>query len=132
MSSDIISVIIPTHNRVEKLVNAIRNVNKQKLVNVEIIIVDDASKDKTKEVVSKIKLKQSNIKYFKNKSKKGAAFSRNLGVKKAKGKYIAFLDDDDFWFKNKLFEQLKIMKLDQKFLLFHVIFLQESKIIYKK
>ena len=114
MSSDIISVIIPTHNRVEKLVNAIRNVNKQKLVNVEIIIVDDASKDKTKEVVSKIKLKQSNIKYFKNKSKKGAAFSRNLGVKKAKGKYIAFLDDDDFWFKNKLFEQLKIMKLDQK------------------
>ena len=69
MSSDIISVIIPTHNRVEKLVNAIRNVNKQKLVNVEIIIVDDASKDKTKEVVSKIKLKQSNIKYFKNKSK---------------------------------------------------------------
>ena len=65
MSSDIISVIIPTHNRVEKLVNAIRNVNKQKLVNVEIIIVDDASKDKTKEVVSKIKLKQSNIKYLK-------------------------------------------------------------------
>ena len=79
MYSDIISVIIPTRNRAEKLVNAVRNVNKQKSVNVEIIIVDDDSKDTTKEVVSKIKLKQSNIKYFKNKSKKGAL--RNLGLK---------------------------------------------------
>ena len=114
MFSDIISVIIPTRNRAEKLVNAIRNVNKQKLVNVEIIIVDDDSKDTTKEVVSKIKLKQSNIKYFKNKTKKGAAFSRNFGAKKATGKYIAFLDDDDFWLKDKLFEQLKMMKQDQQ------------------
>ena len=57
MYSDIISVIIPTRNRAEKLVNAVRNVNKQKSVNVEIIIVDDDSKDTTKEVVSKIKLK---------------------------------------------------------------------------
>lgn len=99
-----VSVIIPTHNRSELLLNSVLSVLKQTFDNYEIIIIDDHSVDDTKNVVNNIGDKR--IRYFKNDGKNGPSVARNLGIKNAAGKYIAFLDDDDEWIPQKLEKQI--------------------------
>lgn len=74
----------------------------------ELLIVDDNSTDQTVEIIKKYK--DSRIKLFVNETNKGAAFSRNLAISKAQGKYIAFLDGDDIWTPNKLSDQITFME----------------------
>ena len=107
-----ISVIIPTYNRYEALLNAIDSVKNQTYKNIEIIVVDDNSSDKkynnlSIEGVKIIKLKKGSKQLL---GYGCGAVPRNAGMKHAQGEYIAFLDDDDIWMPNKLEIQINEMK----------------------
>ncbi len=104
----LITVIIPTYNRVKILSRAIKSVLKQTYQNFELIIVDDCSTDNTQKALKKFKDKR--IFYIKHKKRKGASAARNTGIKKAKGKYLAFLDSDDCWLPEKLEKQLATLQ----------------------
>jgi len=104
----LISVVIPTHNRAELLPRAINSVLRQTYSNIEIIIVSDGSTDNTKEVVKKIAAHDNRVKYIEYYPPRGGNVARNIGINEAKGVFIAFLDDDDEWFPEKLWKQMEI------------------------
>lgn len=105
-----VSVIINTYNRSLLLSRAIDSVLRDVYIDKEIIVVDDCSTDETTAMVKKY-LHLENFNYVKNSSNMGLACSRNLGVEKSSGKYIAFLDDDDEWAdKSKLTEQVRYLE----------------------
>ncbi|WP_340105378.1 glycosyltransferase [Rhodohalobacter sp. 8-1] len=93
----LISVIIPTHNRASLLSRAIDSVLEQTWDNIEIVVVDDASDDKTPDLLGELMEKYSHIRIIKNDASKGAAVCRNIAIKHSKGEYITGLDDDDYW-----------------------------------
>lgn len=103
-----ISVVIPVHNGRKYLKKAIDSVLKQQGVNLELIIIDDASDDNTAEVVNSYR-KESKMRYVRNRKNIGAAESRNRGVRLAAGEYIAFLDADDWWEPDKLKKQMQVI-----------------------
>lgn len=100
-----VSVIIPTYNREEYISETIESVLGQSFKDFEIIVVNDGSIDNT---IKKLERFESKIKLI-NQSNSERAVSRNNGVKNSNGKYIAFLDSDDLWFKNKLEKQVEIL-----------------------
>ena len=104
---EMISVIIPSYNRADTIKRSVQSVLNQTYRSFEIIIVDDDSKDNTGEIISK--LNDSRISYHKNNTNRGACASRNLGIEKAKGKFIAFQDSDDEWLPEKLKEQISFL-----------------------
>src|SRR5712692_10966910 len=103
-----VSVIIPTHNRAELLRLAITSVLNQTFQDFEIVIIDDASKDHTREVIANFN--DARIKVIHNQVSKGDAGARNIGVMNSNCEYIAFLDDDDEWLPEKL--KIQICLLD--------------------
>lgn len=103
-----VSVIIPTYNRAEFLRSAIRSVLNQTFQDFEIIVVDDASKDKTQEVVSSFSDRR--IEYIRHEINKGGSAARNTGIRMSEAEYIAFLDDDDEWLPEKLHMQVELME----------------------
>ncbi|MFZ5437832.1 MAG: glycosyltransferase family 2 protein [Patescibacteria group bacterium] len=102
-----ISVIIPTFNNADFIGECIDSVLNQSLPPKEIIIVDDGSTDQTRKIVSEFSKKYPIIKYI-YQNNKGLSASRNTGIKKATGEYIAFLDSDDLWLGKKLEKQFAI------------------------
>ena len=108
MKNELISVVIPTYNRGKVIRKSIESVLIQSYKNIELIIIDDGSTDNTEFVVKKIS--DNRIKYIKLNENKGACYARNIGIKKAKGKYIAFQDSDDIFDKYKLEKQLMNLK----------------------
>jgi len=94
------SIVIPTYNRTHRILKAIQSVLNQNFQDFEIIIIDDASKDNTEEVVQEIKDKR--VRYFRNETNLERCHSRNKGIKLATGKYICFLDSDDYHLPNHL------------------------------
>ena len=106
------SVIIPTHNRNNFLSRAIKLSLSQRKMPFEILIIDDCDNFETKKIVKKFdkKFRYVSIKYLKNEKKNNALISRNIGAVQAKGNFIAFLDDDDFWHKNYLFDAHEVLK----------------------
>lgn len=108
--SDLISIIIPYYKKKKFLKRTIRSVLKQTYKNFEIILIYDDT-DKTDLSFVKLILKKSkNNKIIVNKKNLGAGYSRNLGIKHSKGKFISFLDSDDIWKKDKLKKQIDFMK----------------------
>lgn len=110
ISAPLISVIIPTYNRVDTVGNAINSALAQTYTNIEIIVVDDGSTDNTEELIKNF----PTANYVK-KPNGGQASARNMGLKHANGKYIASLDSDDIWhptFIAKLVEKLEEEELD--------------------
>jgi len=93
------TVVIPTHNRANLLKKAIKSVIDQTISDWELIIVDDGSTDDTRKVVNEFGDKR--IQYF-FQEKKERSVARNVGIEKASGSYICFLDDDDFYLENHL------------------------------
>jgi len=107
-----IDIIIPVYNSEKYIQNTIMSVLNQKYKHWRLIIVDDASKDNTRQILYKLYKKFRNKKkiiILKNNVNKGQALSRNLGLKYSTSKLISFLDSDDFWDKNKLKNQIKFM-----------------------
>ena len=95
------SVVIPTFNMESFLRKSIKSVLNQSYKNFEIIVIDNFSKDNTKKLIKNFKNKK--IKFFQIKNGGVIGKSRNLGIKKSKGNWIAFLDADDLWLKNRLY-----------------------------
>lgn len=102
----IFSVIMPAFNAGKTICRSIESVLNQSVKSFELIIIDDCSTDDTEEKVSKY-LNDSRIIYLRNEKNLGVALSRNKGIKHCKGRYIAFLDSDDYWMENKLLQQKK-------------------------
>lgn len=108
MEEDLVSIIVPVFNSSRFIEETIKTVEEQTYKNWEIVFVNDCSNDNSKEIIEKyVKDKIKLINLDKN---SGAAVARNEGMREAKGKYIAFLDADDLWHKEKLEKQIKFMK----------------------
>jgi len=108
-----VSVIIPVKNGQEYIERAVVSALNNMSQNDEIIIVDDGSKDKTLKIVKKILNYPINFTIVKLKNL-GAAKARNIGLSKANGKFIIFLDHDDFIPKNRIANHLKVFKNNKK------------------
>lgn len=91
-----ITIIIPTYNMEKYIEKCMDSIIKQSLKEIEIICIDDGSTDKTEKIIRKFQKDYANILY-KKQINQGAGIARNLGIMCAKGKYIAFMDADDFY-----------------------------------
>ena len=107
---DLISVIIPYYKKKEYIISTINSVLNQTYKNLEIIIIYDDPNKEDLNLLKKIKKKDKRIKIYINKKNLGAGRSRNKGIKLSKGTFVAFLDSDDLWKKNKLKKQIFFMK----------------------
>jgi glycosyltransferase involved in cell wall biosynthesis len=108
MHTELVSVIIPTYKRAHILPRAIKSVLNQTYSDLELIIVDDGSRDNTSAVVSGIKDKR--IRYVELSENKGLSVARNSGLRVSQGKFVAFLDDDDEWIPDKLESSLEVFR----------------------
>ena len=114
----LVSVIIPTHNGEKFLRYALGGVLEQTYDNIEIIIINDVSIDGTEAVVLEFKKKDPRIMYFKNEHNTGFVKSLNSGISKARGEYIARVDDDDAWIDiKKLDKQISFLEKNQNYVL---------------
>lgn len=103
-----VSIIIPTYNRGNVIQRSIDSVLAQTYRDFELIIVDDASEDDTKQRIDEYN--NPRIRYIRNVNKLGANGARNVGIQNAKGEYIAFQDSDDFWEADKLEKQIGFLE----------------------
>ena len=110
MNDKLVSIVMPTYNRGNVIHKAINSVINQSYSNWELIIIDDGSTDNTKEVVRYYLEKDLRIKFVSNSLNKGANACRNQGATLANGKYLAFIDSDNQWYKDKLIKQLEIIE----------------------
>lgn len=102
MEKDLISVIIPVYNNENYFERCIKSVIEQTYNNIEIIIINDYSIDNVESIILKYKELDKRIKYYKNTKNEGVGYTRNLGISKSQGKYLYFLDSDDYIEKNCL------------------------------
>lgn len=106
----LVSIITPIYNGEKEIKETIDSVLNQTFTAFEMIIVDDISTDKTVEVVKNYQKKDKRIKLYILDKKGGASAARNKAIKEARGQYIAFLDGDDLWKKDKLEKHIKFMQ----------------------
>ncbi len=133
MKSPLVSVIINCHNGQKYLSECVRSILNQTYKNFEIIFWDNNSTDKSYEIIKKFKDKR--IRKFKLDKFSSLYKSRNLAIKKTKGRYLTFCDTDDLWTKNKLSEQLRLFtrNKDVKFVFSnYFVFNEIKKIKYIK
>lgn len=109
MVNEKISIILPVYNSENYLESCINSVINQTYENWELFIIDDCSTDSSSNIYNSYSSRYSNIHILKQKTNAGAGSSRNLGLKSATGKFIAFIDSDDIWDINKLLNQIKFM-----------------------
>ena len=104
----LVSAVITTHNRAELLCRAIESVLQQTYPCIECIVVDDNSTDDTPQICARF----NHVNYIHIPAAKshGGNYARNLGIKEAKGEYVAFLDDDDCWMPDKIAQQIDALK----------------------
>lgn len=107
-----VSVVIPTYNSVKFVTEAIDSVLAQTFTDFEILVIDDGSKDETREVLAE---KYGKLIRYLYKENGGVSTARNFGIENAKGKYIAFLDADDIWLPEKLEKQMRAFAENPKF-----------------
>ena len=107
MSDPEVSVIVPTRNRSQRLAVALRSALEQEGVDLEVVVVDDGSTDDTQELVARID--DPRISYVHRDDPGGVSLARNVGIQQARGRWIAFLDDDDVWAPTKLSRQVAAM-----------------------
>lgn len=101
----LVSVVVPVYERPAFIVHCLESVMSQTFHDYEVIVVDDGSKDNTAHVIQK---KFPQVKYL-HQENRGVSTARNLAVKNSRGRFIALLDSDDLWKKNKLEEQIAFM-----------------------
>jgi teichuronic acid biosynthesis glycosyltransferase TuaG len=110
MSQKLVSVVMPMFNSEAHVEQSIASVLSQKYTNLELIICDDGSTDKSLEIVKNFSRLDDRITIISNSHSRGASGARNSCLDIAKGDYIAFLDSDDMWHCNKLLAQTEFMQ----------------------
>jgi teichuronic acid biosynthesis glycosyltransferase TuaG len=109
MTKGLVSVITPCYNGVKYIVQAIESVLVQTYQDFEMIIIDDCSVDDSVKIIDAYQKRDHRIKFYRTKTCAGSSIEpRNIGIERASGQYIVFLDDDDVWFPNKLDNQIKL------------------------
>lgn len=108
-----VSVIITTYGRDIKIVKeAVESADNQTVDNLEVLIIDDNGCGTEKQLENQKFFSESGyrrVRYLANKNNEGVQFSRNRGILESEGEFVAFLDDDDVWFKDKIEKQMKLM-----------------------
>src|SRR5438105_9391016 len=108
----LVSVVLPTHNRVVLLARAVTSVLEQSEQDFELIVIDDASEDGTGEYLAALASQDDRVQVLRNAAPRGGAGARNQGMALSRGRWIAFLDDDDQWKRTKLQQQLRTLRAD--------------------
>ena len=107
--NSLVSIITPSYNSSRFIVECVNSVISQTFQNWEMIIVDDDSNDNSRDIISDLSAKEKRIKSIFLEENVGSAEARNVAIKQSKGRYIAFLDSDDIWSKDKLEKQISFM-----------------------
>lgn len=110
MYEPFVSIIMPLYNCEKYIEESMESVQQQTYKNWELIIIDDASTDKSVDIVKQIMKEESRISLIGLSVNSGVSNARNIGIKEAKGKFIAFLDSDDLWMPTKLAKQIEAME----------------------
>lgn len=108
MNNNIVSVIVPVYNAKDYIIETIQSILNQTYKEIEVVICDNCSTDDTLLLLEKYK-DDRRIKLL-SCIKKGVSYTRNKAIENAKGRYIAFLDSDDLWYKYKIEKQINFMK----------------------
>src|SRR3989338_2887209 len=118
MQEPLVSVIIPTHNRKEYVVQAIGSALAQTYKNIEVLAIDDFSGDGTFEVLRELSGRHGQVVPLRNELNLGPAGTANRGISQARGTYIAVLDDDDRWCdEKKLEKQVAFLEKNKEYVL---------------
>ena len=132
MKSPLVSVIVNCHNGQKYLSECIKSILNQTYKNLEIIFWNNFSNDNSLQIINSFQDKR--IKKFSSKKYLKLYDSRNLAIKQARGRYITFCDTDDFWIKNKISEQIKLVNKNKKIKIiysnFYVLNYLKKKSIY--
>ena len=114
MKHSLVSIIMPTYNDAHNLELSVQSVLSQTYQDWELLVVDDCSTDETSRLLERLKGRDARIKTFRTDQASGSpTLPRNIGVEKAQGRYIAFLDSDDLWLPAKLEHQIAQFKSHQ-------------------
>ena len=106
----LISAVIPCFNGEKFIADAIRSINEQSFLPIEIVVVDDGSTDSSLEIVEKLKISSKVSIVVVSQQNRGVSVARNIGISTAKGDWIAFLDVDDIWLENNLQQKVNMAK----------------------
>lgn len=109
VSNPLVSVIIPNYNSGKLIDTCLKSVLDQTMNDIDIFVIDDGSSDKSDEIIEDYCSKYSNIYLLRTEGRAGPAKARNIGLACAEGRFIAFLDADDYWQSDKLRIQLDSM-----------------------
>ncbi|WP_343347854.1 glycosyltransferase family 2 protein [Terrisporobacter petrolearius] len=109
MENKLVSIITPVYNGEKYIEECIKSVLNQSYKNIEMIIIDDGSTDNSENIIKKYTESFPFIKYIKCNENSGIWVARNIGIEKAKGRFISFLDADDIYKKNKIKNQINFM-----------------------
>ena len=105
----LVSIILPYYKKIDYIRKTLDSIDRQTYKNYELIIIYD-DKDLTDfHVLTKITKKNPKVKIIKNIKNIGAGYSRNIGIKNSRGEFIAFIDADDLWHKQKISKQIAFM-----------------------
>lgn len=110
MKKELVSIIVPVYNGEKYIEKCIESINKQTYKEIEIIVINDGSTDKTKEILEEISMKQKNMTILNKKENKGTAICKNIGIQHSKGKYIFFVDSDDTITEDAINKMLNLLK----------------------
>jgi teichuronic acid biosynthesis glycosyltransferase TuaG len=127
MSQELVSIITPSYNSGEFISETIKSIQNQTYRNWELLITDDFSSDNTVKIIKSFIKDDNRIQLFQLDKNSGAAMARNNSIKRALGRFIAFLDSDDTWLPNKLITQLKFMTYNKAPISFTSYFLMNDK-----
>ena len=113
---ELVSVIIPYFKKRKYINSTLMSVFKQSYKKIEVILIFDEKKNKDLEYLKNFKKKDKRLRIICNNKNLGAGFSRNIGIKAARGQFICFIDADDLWKKDKIKKQLLFMKKNDYFI----------------
>ncbi len=105
-----VSIVVPVYNAQKCIADTIMSVLEQTYDDFELLLVDDASSDDSRAIIDGFARDNVKVRLLDNTEKKGAAGARNTGIKAAAGRYVAFIDADDLWLKDKLEKQISFME----------------------
>lgn len=108
--SNLISIVTPVYNAERFIGETIKGVQAQEYANWEMLLVNDQSTDTSLEIIEQFATEDSRIKVINLAENSGAAVARNTGIEAAQGQYLAFVDSDDVWDKDKLIRQISFMQ----------------------